>query len=60
MVVVRSAGWRVYMTFMRAAFLCFMMLSAIVVSGVGIYAAGVTADYAAVDGYGVTAAADHH
>jgi hypothetical protein len=48
------------MTFMRAAFLCFMMLSAIVVSGVGIYAAGVTADYAAVDGYGVTAAADHH
>lgn len=40
---------------MRAALLSLMMLSAIAVSGVGIYAAGVAGNYASVDGYGVTA-----
>lgn len=43
------------MTAMRAALLSFMMLSAILVSGMGLYAAGATGGKA-VNGYGVTAA----
>lgn len=47
------------MTVMHAALLSFMMLSVIALSGLGIYAAGAAGKHAAVDGYGVTAAAAH-
>jgi hypothetical membrane protein len=43
------------MTTVKAAFLSFAMLSAIVLCGVGIYAADAANDHNAVDGYGVTA-----
>ncbi len=41
----------------KAALLSFLMLSAIVVCGVGIYNADAATNHAVVDGYGVTAAA---
>jgi hypothetical protein len=41
---------------MKAALLSFAMLAAIVVCGVGIYAADASTEHAVVDGYGVTAA----
>lgn len=41
---------------MRAAFLSFVMLLAIIAGGAGIYGASATGDFEAVDGYGVTAA----
>jgi len=41
----------------RAAFLSFLMLSAIIVCGVGIYTADAASGHAVVDGYGITAAA---
>ena len=44
------------MTVMKAALLSFAMLAAIVVCGVGIYAADASTEHAVVDGYGVTAA----
>ena len=40
---------------MRATLLSVMMLSAILMSGMGIYAAGAAGGYAAVDGYGISA-----
>ncbi|MGE0502837.1 MAG: hypothetical protein AB7I79_16960 [Rhizobiaceae bacterium] len=45
------------MTPVKAALLSFAMLSAIVVCGIGIYAADAATGHAVVDGYGVTAAA---
>ena len=39
----------------KAAFLSFAMLGAIIVCGAGIYAADAANDHNAVDGYGVTA-----
>ena len=39
----------------KAAFLSFAMLAAIVLSGLGIYAADAANNHSAVDGYGVTA-----
>ena len=39
----------------KVAFLSFAMLAAIVVSGLGIYAADAANDHNVVDGYGVTA-----
>ncbi|MEI5681391.1 hypothetical protein AAAK29_23410 [Mesorhizobium sp. CCNWLW179-1] len=44
------------MTAVKAALLSFAMLSAIVICGLGIYAADASADHNVVDGYGVTAA----
>jgi hypothetical protein len=46
-----------WMTTVKAAFLSFAMLAAIVLSGLGIYAADAANNHNAVDGYGVTAAA---
>ncbi|MBL8582478.1 MAG: hypothetical protein JNL61_09655 [Rhizobiaceae bacterium] len=43
------------MTPVRAALLSFAMLAAIVIGGIGIYAADAANGHAAVDGYGVTA-----
>ena len=43
------------MTTVKAAFLSFPMLSAIVLCGLGIYAADAASNHNAVDGYGVTA-----
>jgi hypothetical protein len=43
------------MTTVKAAFLSFAMLSAIVLGGLGIYAADAASNHNAVDGYGVTA-----
>jgi len=40
----------------KVAFLSFAMLAAIVVSGLGIYAADAASQHRAVDGYGVVAA----
>ena len=45
------------MTAVKAAFLSFLMLSAIVVCGLGIYTADAASNHAVVDGYGITAAA---
>jgi hypothetical protein len=42
-------------TTVKAAFLSFAMLTAIVLSGLGIYAADAANNHNAVDGYGVTA-----
>lgn len=39
----------------KAALLTFAMISAIVIGGMGIYAADASADHIAIDGYGVTA-----
>jgi hypothetical membrane protein len=44
------------MTSVKAALLSFVMLSAIVLCGLGIYAADAANNHQAVDGYGVTAA----
>lgn len=41
---------------MKAALLSFAMLSAIVLGGLGIYAADAANNHVAVDGYGVTTA----
>jgi hypothetical protein len=41
------------MSVMRAALLSFTMLSAIILSGAGIYSAGASGHYGAVDGYGI-------
>lgn len=43
------------MTTVKAVFLSFAMLSALVLGGLGIYAADATSNHNAVDGYGVTA-----
>jgi hypothetical protein len=43
------------MTTVKAAFLSFAMLSAIVLGGLGIYAADAASNHNVVDGYGVTA-----
>ena len=43
------------MTSVKAALLSFVMLSAIVVGGLGIYAADAANGHNAVDGYGVSA-----
>ncbi|MEP9396932.1 hypothetical protein [Mesorhizobium sp. KR2-14] len=43
------------MTALKAALLSFSMLSAIVICGLGIYAADAASDHAVVDGYGVVA-----
>ena len=40
---------------MKAALLCFAMLAAIAISGIGIYGADASANHMAVDGYGVIA-----
>lgn len=48
-------GFNSEMTTVKAAFLSFAMLSAIVVCGLGIYAADAASNHNAVDGYGVTA-----
>lgn len=40
----------------KAAFLSLAMLAAIIVSGIGIYAADAANGHSAVDGYGVTTA----
>ena len=45
-----------WVTTVKAAFLSFAMLAAIVLSGLGIYAADAANNHNAVDGYGVTAA----
>jgi hypothetical protein len=42
------------MTPVRAAFLSFLMFSAICIGGFGIYAADAANGHVAVDGYGVT------
>lgn len=39
---------------MKSFLLCFALLTAIVVGGVGIYAADASYDYALADGYGVS------
>lgn len=44
------------MTSVKAALLSFVMLSAIVVCGLGIYAADAANSHIAVDGYGVVSA----
>jgi hypothetical membrane protein len=44
------------MTSVKAALLSFAMVSAIVLCGLGIYAADAANNHNAVDGYGVTAA----
>ena len=44
------------MTSVKAALLSFAMLSAIVVCGLGIYAADAANNHVAVDGYGVVSA----
>ena len=44
------------MTTVKAALLSFVMLSAIIVCGLGIYSADAANNHQAVDGYGVTAA----
>lgn len=41
------------MSVMRAALLSFMMLSAIVLGGAGIYSAGASNHYGDIDGYGI-------
>lgn len=41
----------------KAALLSLAMLSALAVSGVGIYAAASASDFPAIDGYGISAAA---
>jgi hypothetical protein len=43
------------MSVMRAALLSFMMFSAILLSGAGIYSAGAVGGYGAIDGYGISA-----
>lgn len=40
---------------MKAAFLCFAMLAAICVCGIGIYSADASTNHAVIDGYGVSA-----
>lgn len=45
------------MTPVKAALLSFAMLSAIVIGGLGIYAADASSGRAVIDGYGVTALA---
>jgi hypothetical protein len=45
-----------WVTTVKAAFLSFAMLTAIVLSGLGIYAADAANNHNAVDGYGVSAA----
>lgn len=45
-----------WVTTVKAAFLSFAMLAAIVLSGLGIYAADAANNHNAVDGYGVSAA----
>lgn len=44
------------MTPVKAALLSIVMFSAIVVCGVGIYAADASTGHAVIDGYGITAA----
>lgn len=44
------------MTPVKAALLSFAMLAAIVIGGIGIYAADAANGHAVVDGYGVTTA----
>ena len=44
------------MTSVKAALLSFIMLSAIVLCGLGIYSADAASNHNAVDGYGVTTA----
>ena len=44
------------LTPVKAALLSLAMLAAIVVCGVGIYAADASTDHAVVDGYGISAA----
>jgi hypothetical protein len=46
---------QLWVTTVKAAFLSFAMLAAIVLSGLGIYAADAANNHNAVDGYGVTA-----
>lgn len=41
------------MSVMRAAFLSFTMISAIILCGAGIYSAGASGHYDAIDGYGI-------
>jgi hypothetical protein len=43
------------MTPVKAALLSFAMLSAIVIGGLGIYAADASSGHVVIDGYGVTA-----
>ncbi|MCO5058147.1 MAG: hypothetical protein M9905_09735 [Rhizobiaceae bacterium] len=43
------------MTLVKTALLSFLMISAIVLTGVGIYAADATAGNPATDGYGISA-----
>ena len=45
------------MTPVKAALLSFAMLAAIVVCGIGIYAADASGGHAVVDGYGISAVA---
>jgi hypothetical protein len=45
------------MSAVKTAFLSFLMLSAIVVCGLGIYTADAATNHAVIDGYGITAAA---
>jgi hypothetical protein len=40
---------------LKAALLCFAMLAAIAIGGIGIYSADAASDHAVVDGYGVVA-----
>jgi hypothetical membrane protein len=44
------------MSVVKAAFLSFLMLSAIVICGVGIYTADAASGHAVIDGYGINAA----
>ena len=48
---------RTEMSPLKSALLSFAMLSAIVVCGIGIYAADAASGHAVIDGYGITAAA---
>lgn len=51
-----SSGNRVLGTgILKAALLCFAMLAAIAISGIGIYGADASSNHAVVDGYGVIA-----
>ena len=45
------------MSAVKTAFLSFLMLSAIIVCGVGIYTADAATNHAVIDGYGITAVA---
>ncbi len=45
------------MTPVRSAILSFLMLSAILVWGVGIYSADAAGEFVSVDGYGISATA---